>query len=268
MKPTNLGCCGSLAGESRLCLTASSLLLVGLNPSSYSPPVDFPLLSVRRFGHTADSFYLELGRSAPHGPGEIWMELKDKGDFTHLRVQYNNGKCVWLYLLLTSCWFSLLCEGNAAQLVHEKVRVAVRELRALPDFGHSPPCGGQKRSTFKRYRRKYSKKLSNPKSPHPSFSETPRGLDASCTPSAQSSASSGTPSCSSQTSDDYMEMRRVRPARERERWETSEDESVYMVMSPQPRCNLPVFPPEDYTVMESEDEEWPAGPSHRTSMNR
>lgn len=80
MKPTGLGCCGSLAGESRLCLTASSLLLVRLNTSSYSPPVDFPLLSVRRFGHSPGSFYLELGRSAPHGPGEIWMELKDKGD--------------------------------------------------------------------------------------------------------------------------------------------------------------------------------------------
>lgn len=147
--------------------------------------------------------------------------------------------------------------------------MAVGELRALPDFGRSPPCGRQKRSAFKRYRRKCSEKLSIPKSRRPGLSETPRGLDASCTPSPQSSASPGTPSCSSQTSDDYMEMRRVRPAaRERERRETSEDESAYMVMSPQPRYSFPVFPFEDYTAMESQDEEWSAGPSYSTSMNR
>lgn len=66
-----------------------------------------------------------------------------------------------------------------------------------------------------------------------------------------------------------MEMWMVRaPARERERWETGEHESTYMVMSPQPRYSLPVSPSEDYTAMESCEEEWSAGPSHCTSMNR
>lgn len=165
--------------------------------------------------------------------------------------------------------FFLCCEGNAAQRIHEKVRVAVRELRALPDFGHSPPCGGQKRSGFKRYRHKPIEKPSNSKSPHPRLCLTPRSPHVSCAPSPQSSTLSGTPSCSSQTSDYYMEMRIVRPpTRERERWETGEDEPAYMVMSPQPRYSLPVSPPEDYTPMESHDEEWSASPSLNTSMNR
>lgn len=171
-------------------------------------------------------------------------------------------------LVIDPPWFFSVSAGNAAQRIHEKVHVAVRELRALPDFGRSPPCGGQKRSAFKRYRRKHSDKLSNPKSPRSRLSLTPRSPDASCTPSPQSSASPRTPSCGSRTSDDYVEMKMVKlPARERERWETGEEESGYMVMSPQPRYSLPVCPPEDYTPVQSHEEEWSACPSHHTSMN-
>lgn len=164
--------------------------------------------------------------------------------------------------------FFPVCAGNAAQRIHEKVRVALRELRALPDFGRSPPCGSQKRSAFKRYRRKHSDKPFNPKSLRPRLSLVPRSPDASCAPSPQSFTSPRTPSCGSRTSDDYVEMKMVRlPARERERWETSEEESGYMVMSPQPRYSLPVCPPEDYTLMESHEEERSACPSHHMSMN-
>lgn len=170
---------------------------------------------------------------------------------------------------MTPCWFSLLCEGNTAQRIHEKVRVAVRELRALPDFGRSPPCGGQKHSTFNHCRRKHNKKPPNPRLSRRRFSLTPRNPNTSCTPFPLGSASSKTPSCSSQTPDDYMEMRMVTPpTRVRECWETGEDRSAYMVMSPQPRYNLPVFPSKDYTVMESHDEEWSAGPSRHASMSR
>lgn len=58
------------------------------------------------------------------------------------------------------------------------------------------------------------------------------------------------------------------PRRERERWEGGEEESNYMVMSPQPRYSLPVCPPEDYTPMEGPEEEWSPGPSHCMSMDR
>lgn len=80
VKPRGLGCSKSLTGESRLCLTVSSLILVKVGVSSDLPSVTIPLLSVRRFGHLDGSFYLELGRSAPSGAGEVWMEAKDQGD--------------------------------------------------------------------------------------------------------------------------------------------------------------------------------------------
>lgn len=80
VKPRGLGSSKSLTGESRLCLTASSLILVRVGGSSDLPSVTIPLLSVRRFGHLDGSFYLELGRSSPSGAGEVWMEAKDQGD--------------------------------------------------------------------------------------------------------------------------------------------------------------------------------------------
>ena len=79
MKPRGLGRSKSLGGETRLCLTASSLILVKLGAHSDLPSVTIPLLSVRRFGHLDGLFFLELGRSAPDGPGEIWMEAGDQG---------------------------------------------------------------------------------------------------------------------------------------------------------------------------------------------
>lgn len=80
MKPGGLGCSRSLAGESRLCLTVSSLVLVRVGAGGDLPSVAIPLLSVRRFGHSDGLFFLELGRSAPSGPGEIWMEASDQGE--------------------------------------------------------------------------------------------------------------------------------------------------------------------------------------------
>lgn len=74
VKARGLGRSKSLAGDARLCLTATSLVLVRLCSS-----VTVPLLSVRRFGHLDGAFFLELGRSAPNGPGEIWMEAGDQG---------------------------------------------------------------------------------------------------------------------------------------------------------------------------------------------
>lgn len=81
MKPRGLGSSKSLTGENRLCLTATSLILVRAGAGNDLPSVTLPLLSVRRFGHLDGMFYLELGRSAPNGPGEIWMEVNDQGDF-------------------------------------------------------------------------------------------------------------------------------------------------------------------------------------------
>ncbi|KAA8579765.1 hypothetical protein FQN60_006858 [Etheostoma spectabile] len=108
VKPRGLGYSKSLLGESRLCLTATSLVLVRVAACSDLPSVTIPLLGVRRFGHLDGSFFLELGRSAQHGPGEIWMEARDQGN------------------------------PAIAQHIHEVVRETVRALRALPDFSRSP----------------------------------------------------------------------------------------------------------------------------------
>lgn len=80
VKPRGLGSSKSLTGENRLCLTATSLILVRVGAGNDLPSVTIPLLSVRRFGHLEGLFYLELGRSAPNGPGEIWMETNDQGN--------------------------------------------------------------------------------------------------------------------------------------------------------------------------------------------
>ncbi|XP_049919170.1 insulin receptor substrate 2-B-like [Epinephelus moara] len=108
VKPRSLGYSKSLAGESRLCLTATSLILVRVAAFRALPSVTIPLLSVRRFGHLDGLFFLELGRSAPNGPGEIWMEARDQGNTA------------------------------VAQHIHEVVRETIRAQRVLPNFSWSP----------------------------------------------------------------------------------------------------------------------------------
>lgn len=80
VKARGLACTMSLTGESQLCLTAVSLILVRGNGFLDLPLATIPLLTVRCFGHLNFSFFVELGRSAPDGPGEIWMEARDQGN--------------------------------------------------------------------------------------------------------------------------------------------------------------------------------------------
>ncbi|CAL1598429.1 unnamed protein product [Knipowitschia caucasica] len=102
--PRGLGRSKALSGEILLCLTASALVLVRVGHDHELPSVTLPLLAVRRFGHLEGLFFLELGRGAPHGPGEIWMQAKDEGN------------------------------RSLAQYIHEVVREAVRALRIISDF--------------------------------------------------------------------------------------------------------------------------------------
>lgn len=88
MKPRGLGSSRSFTGENRLCLTATTLVLVRLGASNDFPSFVIPLLSVRRFGHLDGIFFLELGRSAPNGPGEIWMEAREEGDYFLWIIQF------------------------------------------------------------------------------------------------------------------------------------------------------------------------------------
>ncbi|XP_015346197.2 insulin receptor substrate 2-like [Marmota marmota marmota] len=86
LRPKGLGRTRGLgSGDYRLCLGSGSLSLLrkpggrgsrdtqGLSP----PALRLSLLSVRRCGHADSFFFLELGRSAPTGPGELWLQAPD-----------------------------------------------------------------------------------------------------------------------------------------------------------------------------------------------
>ncbi|XP_044531171.1 insulin receptor substrate 1-like [Gracilinanus agilis] len=87
LQTRSLGC-----GCYRLCLSSGALGLMRKPretgevwesgsprrvPSLPPPALSLPLLSVRRCGHTDAFFFLELGRSAPTGPGELWLQAPD-----------------------------------------------------------------------------------------------------------------------------------------------------------------------------------------------
>ncbi|XP_068575752.1 insulin receptor substrate 1-like [Cebidichthys violaceus] len=258
--PIGLGCSKSLAGESRLCLTATSLVLVRVTAGSNLSSVTIPLLSVRRFGHLDGSFYLELGRSAPNGPGEIWMRARDQGN------------------------------PAVGQHIHEVVRETVRLLRALPDFSRSPTSNHNQLQTLlalKCYRPKHRDKLGNVRPPgscvaNPEIQKSPTTCYLEVNKphktepeSTLSSSSRPGPlrshhSSASETGS-YMEMKMEQhlPAnngRENdcrrtfmatghhcsvaacgmESWEPAEEQGLgYMMMSP------PVLPQDDYVTMAS-----------------
>ncbi|XP_065807761.1 insulin receptor substrate 1 [Labrus bergylta] len=263
VKPHNLGGSKSLAGESRLCLTATSLILIRVGSCSDLPSVTIPLLSVRRFGHLDGSFFLELGRSAPNGPGEIWMEARDQGN------------------------------SAGAQQIHEVVRDTVKALRALPDFSRSPTSNhNQLHLASRRCRPKYRDKAVNVRPlgfrftlppTTPELSSSPlqshsalQNLDEAEPDSSLSSTSSSTPETSS-----YMDMKMDRHPPENkvrendceritmvtgspctaaasgmENLEPSEEDEEeqglgYMMMSPQVGSSSLKLPQDDYVTMAS-----------------
>ncbi|XP_066493716.1 insulin receptor substrate 2 [Tiliqua scincoides] len=75
LKPRGLGQSRGLTGVHRLCLAARTVALVRLNCER--PSVTLQLMSIRRCGHSDSFFFLELGRSASTGPGELWMQADD-----------------------------------------------------------------------------------------------------------------------------------------------------------------------------------------------
>ncbi|XP_035006728.2 insulin receptor substrate 2-B [Hippoglossus stenolepis] len=249
VKPRGLGRSKSLGGETRLCLTASSLILVKLGAYSDLPSVTIPLLSVRRFGHLDGLFFLELGRSAPDGPGEIWMEAGDQGN------------------------------PGIAQHIHEVVRETVHALRALPDFSQSPTSNQpQTLLLSKRSRYKYRDKPMNMRpltlpprntdihtSPTQSYIEPgkPNATKPESTPSLASRLSPvGSQRTSVPETGSYMEMKTEHcgdAARRLESWELGEEEEEeeeekgpgYMMMSPQGSRSSSVLAQDEYVSMES-----------------
>lgn len=86
LRPKGLGRTRGLgSGDYRLCLGSGTLSLLrkpggrGSRDTQALPPpaLRLSLLSVRRCGHADSFFFLELGRSAPTGPGELWLQAPD-----------------------------------------------------------------------------------------------------------------------------------------------------------------------------------------------
>ncbi|GAB1600700.1 uncharacterized protein LOC106876466 isoform X1 [Argonauta hians] len=76
VKPKDLGAIKNMAGQFRLCLTNHEISLVRLN--SDVPEVTFQLGYIRRCGHRDCLFFMEVGRLAPTGHGELWMQVEDQ----------------------------------------------------------------------------------------------------------------------------------------------------------------------------------------------
>ncbi|XP_053552793.1 insulin receptor substrate 1 [Bombina bombina] len=75
LRPRGLGQTRNLSGIYRLCLAERTLSLLRLR--SDSPSVTLQLMNVRRCGHSDNYFFVEVGRSAVTGPGELWMQVED-----------------------------------------------------------------------------------------------------------------------------------------------------------------------------------------------
>ncbi|XP_070582365.1 insulin receptor substrate 1-like [Erythrolamprus reginae] len=75
LRPRGLGHSRNLAGLYLLCLTEKTISLARLN--SDEAAVVLQLLNIRRCGHSENYFFMEVGRSAATGPGELWMQVED-----------------------------------------------------------------------------------------------------------------------------------------------------------------------------------------------
>ncbi|NXL41496.1 IRS2A protein, partial [Podilymbus podiceps] len=75
VKPKGLGQTKNLTGVYRLCLSSKAIHLIKLN--SEVPSVHLQLMNIRRCGHSENFFFIEVGRSASIGPGELWMQVDD-----------------------------------------------------------------------------------------------------------------------------------------------------------------------------------------------
>ncbi|XP_076839485.1 insulin receptor substrate 2a [Brachyhypopomus gauderio] len=75
LKSKGLGQTRNITGVYRLCLSSRSISFVKLNSEIAS--VSLQLMNIRRCGHSDSFFFIEVGRSASTGPGELWMQADD-----------------------------------------------------------------------------------------------------------------------------------------------------------------------------------------------
>lgn len=72
-----LGATRNINGQYHLCLTGRTVSLVRILSDGSKDTLEFPHQNIRSFGWTASFFYMEVGRNAVTGTGEIWMLTED-----------------------------------------------------------------------------------------------------------------------------------------------------------------------------------------------
>ncbi|KTF80275.1 hypothetical protein cypCar_00020082 [Cyprinus carpio] len=75
LKAKGLGQSRNITGVYRLCLSSQTISFMKLNSEMAS--VTLQLMNIRRCGHSDSFFFIEVGRSASTGPGELWMQADD-----------------------------------------------------------------------------------------------------------------------------------------------------------------------------------------------
>ncbi|XP_077088352.1 insulin receptor substrate 2a [Siphateles boraxobius] len=75
LKAKGIGQSRNITGVYRLCLSSRTISFVKLNSEVAS--VTLQLMNIRRCGHSDSFFFIEVGRSASTGPGELWMQADD-----------------------------------------------------------------------------------------------------------------------------------------------------------------------------------------------
>ncbi|XP_033096194.1 insulin receptor substrate 1-like isoform X2 [Anneissia japonica] len=71
-----IGSSQNRSGNYQLCLTRKTVHLVKML-SDGDGDLEFPLSTIRRCGHSDCFFFMEVGRQAPTGSGELWMQVDD-----------------------------------------------------------------------------------------------------------------------------------------------------------------------------------------------
>ncbi|XP_022239608.1 insulin receptor substrate 1-like isoform X1 [Limulus polyphemus] len=78
VKSKGLGSSKNIIGPYRLCLSVNILNLVKIAAhDDKTESFAFPLVTIRRCGHSDCFFFMEVGRSASTGAGELWMQTED-----------------------------------------------------------------------------------------------------------------------------------------------------------------------------------------------
>ena len=74
-----LGSRKNIVGPYRLCLDTTSRVLTLFKMPLTQPPElwEFPVMTIRRCGHSNCQFFMEMGRGTMTGAGELWMDLED-----------------------------------------------------------------------------------------------------------------------------------------------------------------------------------------------